>query len=148
MNFYYQTQNVGHLINATPLAYAKISGTASYPAISGYANFYSMNSGTIVEVEVTGLPYENNICSIPFFGMHIHDGDSHYNPDNCPHPAHRGDLPPLLGNQGTAWTSFYTNRFTPKELRGKMLVIHQKYDDFTSQPSGNAGEMIATGIIY
>jgi len=148
MNFYYQTHRVGHLINATPTAYASISGNSSHPDISGYANFYTIGGGMIVEIEVTGLPHSDYTCSIPFFGMHIHENDAHYNPDNCPHPAHRGDLPPLLGNQGLGWMAFYTNRFTPKELAGKTIVIHKNRDDFSSQPSGDAGERIASGIIY
>ncbi|MBT9777985.1 superoxide dismutase family protein, partial [Clostridium sp. MCC353] len=75
-----------------------------------------------------------------------HTGE-HYNPTNQPHPDHAGDLPPLLGNQGYAWTSFYDKRFTVDQIMGRAVIIHQKADDFTSQPSGNSGEKIACGVI-
>ena len=41
----------------------------------------------------------------------------------------------------------YTKRFYPEEIVGRTAVIHSKPDDFTSQPSGNAGEKIACGEI-
>ena len=33
------------------------------------------------------------------------------------------------------------------EIYGKTVIIHAKPDDFTTQPSGNAGEKIACGVI-
>ena len=36
---------------------------------------------------------------------------SHYNPNNCPHPFHVGDLPPLIENNGYAYMSFLLNFF-------------------------------------
>jgi len=71
----------------------------------------------------------------------------HYNPDNLPHPYHSGDMPPLFGNDGTAFSVFLTNRFKIDEIIGRTVVIHAQPDDFTSQPSGNSGEKIACGII-
>ena len=93
--------------------------------------------------------------------MHIHSGMSctgnktdnfadamtHYNPDNCPHPYHAGDMPPIFGVNGTAFSVFLTDRFSVKEIIGKSVIIHANPDDFTTQPSGNSGEKIACGII-
>lgn len=72
---------------------------------------------------------------------------SHYNPDNCPHPYHAGDLPPLFGNRGIAWSAFLTNRFQVRDVLGKTVIIHASPDDFTSQPAGNSGKKIACGVI-
>lgn len=71
----------------------------------------------------------------------------HFNPGGMSHPFHAGDLPPLLSNQGYAWTAFFDRRFTIEEIIGKSVVIHAHADDFTTQPSGNSGNPIACGEI-
>ena len=142
-------------------AQAEIYGSEDYPEIKGYAKFTATRKGTLVTVAVSGLPYNADACPDRFFAMHIHGGSSckgdkkdpfanagiHYNPDNCPHPAHAGDLPPLLSAKGQAAISFLTDNFTPYEIIGKTIVIHSEVDDFTSQPSGNSGIKIACGEI-
>ena len=75
------------------------------------------------------------------------DVGMHYNPTNCPHPFHIGDLPPLLENNGYAYMSVLINKFKIKDILGKTIIIHDKPDDFTTQPSGNPGTKIACGVI-
>lgn len=144
-----------------PDAEAEIRGSKDYPEIEGNTYFYQTEKGVIVGTEISGLPTENNICKSPVFGFHIHEGDecsgnatdpfanvmSHYNPHSCPRPFHSGDLPPLFGNKGYAFSVFLTDRFTVNEIIGKTIIIHSAPDDFTTQPSGNAGTKIACGII-
>ena len=60
---------------------------------------------------------------------------------------HAGDLPPLFGNHGFAFAVFLTDRFSVREVLGKTVIVHLKPDDFTTQPSGSAGEKIACGEI-
>lgn len=133
-----------------PYAIAQVSGSSAYPAITGTVKFYEVHGGTLVVASVRNLPKENN-----FHGFHIHVGSScmpmmeggHYNPTNMPHPQHVGDMPPLLANKGMAFSAFYTDRFYPEEIVGKVVVIHLMPDDFKTQPSGNAGEIVACGEI-
>lgn len=138
-------------INQTvPYAVAKISGDANYSKIEGTVSFYEVYRGTLVVANVRNLPNGNG-----FHGFHIHAGDScmamkeggHYNPTNKPHPQHVGDMPPLLANNGMAFSAFYTNRFYPEDVVGKVVIIHANPDDFTTQPSGNSGTIIACGKI-
>ncbi|MDO5409506.1 MAG: superoxide dismutase family protein [Lachnospiraceae bacterium] len=92
-----------------------------------------------------------------FYGMHIHQiGDctlpfdqtgEHYNPNSLPHPKHAGDLPPLLGNEGYAFSIFYTESLTLSQIIGRSIIIHQNPDDFTTQPAGSSGEKIGCGVI-
>lgn len=142
-------------------ATANIRGSESYPNIRGTASFFQREEGVIVSVYISGLPTSNNICEKPVFAMHIHSGGSctgnesdpfanamtHYNPKGCPHPYHAGDMPPLFGANGVALSMFLTDRFSVEEIIGKTFIIHSKPDDFTTQPSGNAGEKIACGVI-
>ena len=54
---------------------------------------------------------------------------------NCPHPFHIGDLPPLIENNGYAYMRVLINKFKIKDIIGKVVIIHDMPDDFTSQPS-------------
>lgn len=142
-------------------AKAEIFGGKNYKNIKGNVFFQKYKDGVLLTVEVTGLPNFNGHCSGGIFGFHIHEGNSctgndsdefadvgtHYNPRNCLHPFHAGDMPPIFENNGYAYMSFFTNRFTIEEVIGRAVIIHDKPDDFTSQPSGNSGTKIACGII-
>lgn len=75
------------------------------------------------------------------------DAMAHYDPGSCEHPHHAGDLPPLFGNNGFALCAFLTNRFSVDEVVGRTVIIHDRPDDFTTQPSGNSGMKIACGVI-
>lgn len=141
-------------------AEAHVSGSGKYPALKGIVRFYQTCGGVLVRAEITGLPV-GKACKDRIFAFHIHEGTQcagndkdpfadakgHYNPQNCPHPYHAGDMPPLFGVNGSALSVFLTGRFTVREILGKAVIIHAMPDDFTTQPSGNAGEKIACGII-
>lgn len=43
--------------------------------------------------------------------------------------------------------SVFINKFTVKDIIGKVVIIHEMPDDFTTQPSGNSGTKIACGEI-
>ena len=147
-------------ISRRPAAFAHISGSPEYSSIKGLVRFYKSVYGVIVVAQISGLPIGDK-CASPIFGFHIHSGVScsgnnddpfadtktHYDPLGCPHPYHAGDLPPLFGTKGYAYSAVLTDRFTAEEIIGKTVVIHSSPDDFTSQPSGDAGEKIACGVI-
>lgn len=95
--------------------------------------------------------------------IHIHefgdcssaDGKSaggHWNPTNHQHGKwdtehfHMGDIGNLVaGKDGVARLVFSTDKWClgcsdeTKNLYGKSIIIHAGVDDFTSQPTGNAG---------
>lgn len=142
-------------------AVAFINGSEKYPDVQGRVLFYQLQNGVIICAEVIHLPKSTSVCSSPIFAFHIHSGDRcegneqdlfadagmHYNPNGCPHPYHAGDLPPLFGVGGRALSVCLSDRFTVQEVIGKTVIIHASPDDFTTQPSGNAGEKIACGVI-
>ncbi len=154
------------LLNNYPKAYAEIKGSSTYPDINGGVFFYETTmedgeKGTFVVTEITGLPYEEGECAEMFLGYHIHEGkfckgdredpfrDSgeHYNPLGCPHPAHAGDLPPLLNNRGTACSIVLSSQFVLEDIVGRTIIVHSMADDFRTQPAGDSGEKIACGKI-
>lgn len=145
----------------TPQAYAIVKGSYAYPNIYGEVRFFQTLYGTLVSAEFFGLPAGSSPCTSPVFGFHIHSGTqctgtftdpfsdalAHYNPNSCAHPHHAGDLPPLFGNNGYAFSMFLTNRFSVSEIIGRTVILHSAPDDFTSQPAGNSGAKIACGTI-
>ena len=142
-------------------ARAIIRGGKAYPMINGVVYFNKTKDGVLLTAKIRGLPRSSNHCNGRFFGFHIHDGTScsgnkedefansgsHYNPNNCSHPYHAGDLPPLIENNGYAYMTVLLNKFRIRDIIGKTIIIHDSPDDFNSQPSGNSGKKIACGII-
>ena len=137
------------------MAIARIRGSSIHPQIYGTVSFYQKNNGVLVVANINGLPKSNESG---YFGFHIHEGEScegsefektgsHYNPTKNDHPMHAGDLPSLLSVHQNAYLAVLTNRFSIRDIIGRTVVIHSKPDDFKTQPSGNAGEKIACGVI-
>ena len=153
--------NLSLLGQRLPNAVAVVNGSPQYPTIHGKVSFYRMRGGVLAVADILGLPATADPCRQPIFALHIHGGGecggdagdafasagTHYNPDGCPHPYHAGDMPPLFGAGGRAFSAFLTNRFTVPDILGKTVIIHSAPDDFTTQPAGNAGQKIACGVI-
>lgn len=142
-------------------AKANIKGGNKYPNLKGTVTFKETKNGTLVTAKIKGLPQAVGKCKGRFFGFHIHEGNSctgnandefanaksHFDPTNCEHPFHAGDLPPLIENNGYAYMSVLINKFKIKDILGKVIIIHDSPDDFKTQPSGNSGTKIACGKI-
>ncbi len=137
-----------------PQAVAIITGKNVCPAVVGTVKFYQKHNGVLVVADIKNLPHTDT----GFLGFHIHEGTDcggkdfsnskgHFNPFDAPHPSHIGDLPPLMLCSNRAYSSVLTNRFNISDIIGRTVIIHNMPDDFTTQPSGNAGEKIACGVI-
>lgn len=154
--------DIGSVLCKRPNAVAIIKGSNSYSEIKGRVLFHQMNNEVLVRAEIVCLSASLDSYTEPIFAFHIHEGKTcgspcgdepfkdagaHFNPCDCPHPYHKGDLPPLFGANGKAFSMFLTDRFKVADIIGKTVVIHKNPDDFTTQPSGNSGERIACGVI-
>ncbi|MEK4630154.1 superoxide dismutase family protein [Solibacillus sp. FSL R7-0682] len=106
-------------------------------------------------------------------GIHIHEvgkcdppdftsAGAHFNPTNKKHGVenplgpHVGDLPNItVDDNGQVELNFVTADFTLKKGEknslfdedGSSLVIHEKADDYKTDPAGNSGARIACGVI-
>ncbi|HEY6123430.1 MAG TPA: superoxide dismutase family protein [Steroidobacteraceae bacterium] len=104
------------------------------------------------------------------FGFHIHEnGDcsapdassagAHFNPANAQHgnphgeSHHAGDMLNAKSDaQGMATVDAVASGVSlesgvANSVRGKAIVLHEKADDYASQPAGNSGARIACGVI-
>ena len=81
----------------------------------------------------------------------------HFNPHNAKHGSpsdtdrHVGDLGNLIADQKGASHYEHIDKVIqlngPETIIGRSVVIHANSDDFTTQPTGNAGSRVACGII-
>jgi Cu-Zn family superoxide dismutase len=143
------------LVMGKPNAVAHIKGSFKHPGIRGKVEFRKADKGTLVSARVYGLPTQKNGDSV--FAFHIHSGEScagtiaepfsasggHYNPGNTEHPYHAGDMPELFAQNGFALSNFYTERFTPRQVIGRTVIIHEHSEN----DKRGFGEKIACGVI-
>ena len=129
----------------------------------GNATFTAKAGKVTLKVKVTGLTpgehaihlHEKGDCSAP-------DGASaggHWNPSAENHgkwghaPFHHGDLGNLVADaKGKAELTIETDLWTigdgkPSDVVGRSVIVHATADDFTTQPTGNAGGRVACGVI-
>jgi Cu-Zn family superoxide dismutase len=131
-------------------------------AIAGSVKFVEFGGVTRVAVRITGVPAGTH-------GFHLHEkgdcGDpefmsagGHFNPAGAPHagpgatPRHAGDLGNVeAGADGRVNVEIESELLTvapgPNSVVGRAVVLHEKADDLTTQPTGNAGGRLACGVI-
>jgi Cu-Zn family superoxide dismutase len=141
-------------------ATVKLTATANNTP-RGEVTFTTEANGVHVVGSFSGLTYGEH-------GFHIHEkGDcsapdassagGHFNPTTHPHAArdaatrHVGDLGNLKADPyGLARIDFVDTQISlsgPDSIIGKAVIIHEKADDLTTQPTGNAGARQACGVI-
>ena len=141
-------------------ATVKLAPTANQTA-RGEVTFTAEAGGVHVAGSFSGLVFGEH-------GFHVHekgdcsapDGTSaggHFNPAGKPHGArdaaarHAGDLGNLKADPyGLARVDFVDSTLSlsgADSIIGKAVIIHEKADDFATQPTGNAGARQACGVI-
>lgn len=132
----------------------------------GTAELMQQDSGTMIQLDASNLPegthgfhiHETGSCEAPDFKS----AGGHFNPADASHGTmsedgpHAGDLENLeVSADGTVQKEIMNEKVTLEKGKdnsllkeaGTALVIHASADDNSSQPSGDAGDRIACGVI-
>jgi superoxide dismutase, Cu-Zn family len=154
------------VVAMVPHAEALLAGTKPDTMVSGTVKFDGdANTGIVKMVLEISVPTKANKS----VAVHIHEhgdcGDmgemahGHWNPTNEQHGKwgsanfHSGDIGNIkLDAKGNGKMELETDRWTlggmpVKNILRKSIIVHGGIDDYTSQPSGNAGSRIGCGVI-
>ncbi len=133
-------------------------------AVKGEAQFVEQNGAVTLVAKLTGLKpgvhaihiHEKADCS----AADASSAGGHWNPTFKKHgkwgetECHKGDIGNFTANvNGEATVLFKTDEWcigcgdATKDILGKGLIVHDKPDDFTTQPTGNAGARVACSAI-
>ena len=131
---------------------------------NGTAELTATPTGVLIKLEVTGLPPGQWVA------FHVHEtgscdhttghesAGSHFNPTSKEHGylvengPHAGDMPnQYVPADGILRAEVFNGAVTLDQgeagIVGRALMIHAKGDDYQSQPSGDAGDRLACGVI-
>ena len=137
---------------------------ASASLVSGTLTLVPMGDGVHITGEVGGLKPGD------VRGFHIHEkGDcsaadassagGHFNPGAQAHGRagqgahHAGDTDNIVADaKGVARINAHVSGVTlgggaANDIAGRAVIVHAAADDYTSQPTGNAGARVACGVI-
>ncbi|WP_100614886.1 superoxide dismutase family protein [Confluentibacter citreus] len=144
-------------ITLNPKSDSKATGTIIFKEENGTVNLHAMITGLTPGEHAIHI-HEKSDCSAP-------DGASaggHWNPTNQPHGKwgaetgyHKGDIGNFTADEnGNGMVMFTTDEWCigcddeTKNIIGKGVIVHAGVDDFTTQPTGDAGGRVScAGII-
>lgn len=141
-------------------AVAVLNPTAGNRA-QGKVTFTAVEGGVLVAAAVDYLePGKHGFFIHEWGDCSAADGASigpHFNPNHAKHGApeayerHAGDLGNIVADEkGRARYERLDKNITlegPNSIMGRSVGIHANADDYTTQPSGNAGGVVSCGII-
>lgn len=129
---------------------------------TGTARFEQVGNQLKVSIQIAGATSGQH-------GLHIHvvgdcsdpvakSAGDHFNPAKHEHGGpgtehkHAGDLGNIVvGEDGKGTVELLTDQLSVNTgeiaIMGRSIVLHEKPDDLTTQPSGNSGVRIACGVI-
>ena len=134
---------------------------------AGTVTFSGAKNGVRVKIALENVPFgehavhihQNPVCDAPDFkgaGGHFNPAGKQHGYDN-PMGHHNGDLPKNVsvgedhrGEATFVLTDISMDPAAPNSIfanGGTSVVVHEKADDMKTDPTGNAGNRIACGVV-
>ena len=145
----------------------KVALKSSTGEDAGMVTFKTVKKGVKMTISLKNLPFGdhavhihvNAVCDAPDFK----GAGGHFNPDGKQHGFenpmghHNGDIPVNVavdenhaGEATFVMTAVSLDKSAPNSLflnGGTSIVVHEKADDMKTDPTGNAGNRIACGVV-
>ena len=143
-------------ITLEPKSGSNVTGTATFTEKNGFVTFEAKMSGLKPGIHAIHI-HEKADCS----AVDAASAGGHWNPLHVKHGKwtdaehHKGDIGNFTADEnGNGSISLKTDEWcigcgdVNKDILNKGLIVHANPDDFTTQPTGNAGGRVAcSGII-
>ncbi len=146
-------------------ATATLQGAPEDADFSGTVTITPDGTGVRIVADVSGVDkdgthgfhvHENGDCSHGEGSKHFTTAGSHFNPTGVEHacpptePRHAGDLGNIEITGGTGRVDLTTNLLSlsgANSVVGKAIILHSGDDDCKTQPTGDAGDRLACGVV-
>jgi Cu-Zn family superoxide dismutase len=146
-------------------ATATLQGAPTDTDFKGTITFTPEGSGVKVVAHLEGVDadgmhgfhvHETGECTHGEGAKHFTSAGGHFNPGGAEHacpptePRHAGDLGNIEVKGGTGdleETSTLLSLSGPNSVVGKAIILHAKADDCKTQPTGDAGDRLACGVV-
>jgi superoxide dismutase, Cu-Zn family len=146
-------------------ATATLQGAPTDTDFKGTITFTPEGNGVKVVAHLEGVDtdgmhgfhvHETGECTHGEGDKHFTSAGGHFNPGGAEHacpptePRHAGDLGNIEVTGGTGHLEESTTLLSlsgPNSVVGKAIILHAKADDCKTQPTGDAGDRLACGVV-
>jgi len=150
---------------ALETATATLQGAPTDTDFTGTITFTPDGNGVKIVADLQGVDtdgphgfhvHQTGECTHGEGDKHFTSAGGHFNPANAEHacpptePRHAGDLGNIEVSGGTAHLEATSNLLSlsgPNSVVGKAIILHAKADDCKTQPTGDAGDRLACGVV-
>jgi Cu-Zn family superoxide dismutase len=151
--------------NGGTAAAATLQGAPEDTDFAGTITVMPEGNGVRLVADVRGVDrdgkhgfhvHETGECAHGEGSGHFTSAGGHFNPNNAEHTCppteqrHAGDLGNIEITNGTGRLDVITDLLTlsgPNSVVGKAIILHANEDDCQTQPTGNAGDRLACGVV-
>jgi len=150
---------------AVETATATLQGAPTDTDFKGTVTITPDGAGVKIVADLSGVDkdgphgfhlHQNGECTHGEGDKHFTSAGGHFNPANADHacpptePRHAGDLGNIEVKNGTGHLEITTNALSlsgDNTVVGKAFILHAKGDDCKTQPTGDAGDRLACGVV-